>query len=238
MYFYSLYNEQNSIMEQKDFTIDIPGGITTEEKDWYPLVLTFNDTSISSAIDEDIDLSILYNFGAFENGRSLLYDPHSDYYGAFYGAYIIESKDKDKAYGFSNGELIEEEIIKIASHDMEGLVLKGMGCDNAKVTFEPLGPPRKTSYISYDNWTVVDSIIQSKSPLHKFKKNHLSYIQYGKPPKDYQGEDFSDIKLSGRIYCRYFEEFDVTILLYIMAPNFEVVERTDQEILGRTVIKN
>lgn len=236
MYFYNSYQKQNSIMEEKGFTIDMPGGTITEEKDWYPFVLTFNDTSISSAIGENLNLTILYNFGAFEDGQSLLYDPHSDYYSAFYGAYIIESKDKGKSYGFEDRELIEEEIIKIASHDIEHLVLKSIGCIDPEVTFRPLGSPRKADYISYENWMVIDAAINSQSPLHTQKKNHLAYLQYGKPPRDYQGEDFPDTKLSGRIYCRYFKEFDVTIVIYILAPSFEVIERTDQEILGRTVI--
>lgn len=239
MYFYSQYQEQNSIMAKNNFSIKIPGGTITKEKDWYPFVMTFHDKNISSFINENIGLTILYNFGAFEDGRSLFYKEGSDYFSAFYGAYVIESKDKNKTYGFhKKGKIIKKEIMKIPSHDLENLVLKGIGCSNAEIAFRPIDSPRKIDYLSYEDWTIIDSIIISRSPLHKLKGNHLTYLQYGKPPKNYQGEDFSPIELYGRIYCRYFKEYDVTILLYILAPDFDVVEKTDRKILSKTRIKD
>lgn len=235
---YSLYHKQNSIMKEKNFTIHIPGGTITKEKDWYPFVMTFHDKTISSSIGEEINLTILYNFGAFEKGRSLFYKKDSDYFNAFYGAYVIESKDNNRKYGFNEkGELIEKEIMKISSHDIETLVLKSIGCKNAKVTFHPISPPRKANYLSYKNWLVIDSNITSKSPLHHAKNFYPAYIQYGKPPKNYKGKDFLPTHLYGRMYCRYFEEYDVTILLYILGPNSEMVDKTDHEILSKTVIK-
>lgn len=237
MYSSSLYHQQNSIMKENGFKIDMLGGLTTKEKDWYPFVMTFNDENISSAIKEDIDLTILYNFAAFEEGRSLFYKEDSNYYSAFYGAYVVKAKDKNRKYGFKEDEINIDEITKLASRDMETLVLKGIGCKNPELSYQEKDSPKKLDYLSYDNWIMMDSIIYSQGPIHKPNENNLSYLQYGKPPVDYQGVDFPPIKLYGRMYCRYFHEYDVTIIMYIIAPNFEVLDKTDEAILSKTLIE-
>lgn len=237
MSYYSFCFKQDSIMEKNGFKIDIPGGLTTKERDWYPFVMTFNDKNISSAIKEDIDLTILYNFGAFESGRSLFYKEDSNYYSAFYGAYVVKSKDKDRKYGFKNDQINIDEITKLASRDIETLVLRSIGYKSPKVSYQEKDSPKKLDYLSYDNWTMMDSIIYSQGPIHKPNENHRAYIQYGKPPADYQGVDFPPVKLYGRMYCRYFQEYDVTIIMYIIAPNFEILDKTDDEILSKTLIE-
>lgn len=238
MYFYSIYHEHNSLMKEHDLIIDIPGGLTSKEKDWYPFVMTFNDENISSSLNEDIELTVLYNFAAFEDGRSMFYKEDSDYYFSFYGAYVIESKDKEKKYGFNDNEVNIDEITKLAAHDIEALVLKSIGCRNPEVIFEPKTAHKKVDYLSYDGWIMADSIVYSQGPIHKSDDNNRrGYIQYGKPPKDYQGEDFPPVELVGRIYGRYFDEFDLTILMYIIAPNFDIVDQTDRDILSKTVIE-
>jgi len=238
MYFYSIYEDQQSIMERKNFTLDIPGGLSTIEKDWYPLVMTFHDDTIASAIGEEIELTILYNFGAFEKGRSLFYCEDSDYYSSFYGGYIIESKNSDRNYGYQNGEIVVSEIVKIAAYDLNVLVLESIGCKDPEVEFQSLGDPKEVNYLSYDDWIVIDSVISSKGTMHKVKRNYQAYIQYGKPPKNYSKIDFPNTKLAGRIYCRYFPQHKVTILLYIIAPNFDVIDKTDKQILSKTKIYN
>ena len=42
---YSGMHEKESIMVQKGITLEIPGGSITKEKDWYPFVMTFNDSA-------------------------------------------------------------------------------------------------------------------------------------------------------------------------------------------------
>lgn len=237
MYFYNIYNDRLSIMERKNFEVTIPGGLSTKEKDWYPFVMTYQDESIASSIEENIDLTILYNFGAFENGRSLFYKTESDYFSSFYGAYIIESKDKDRKYGFANDEIDVGEITKVATHDMEVLVLESIGCTDAEVSFQGIAAPKLTNYLNYEDWVVMDSTILARSPLHTVENNYMAYIQYGKPPKSYTGENFPRRNLAGRIYCRYFPEYNVTILLYIIAPNIDVLNKTDKQILSKTKIK-
>jgi hypothetical protein len=71
--------------------------LTTIEKDWYPFVITFNDDEgFSNFIGRDLNYTVLYNFGAFEylNGASMIYNPQSQYYSSFYGAYFIKTPIK------------------------------------------------------------------------------------------------------------------------------------------------
>lgn len=42
---YSGMHEKESIMAEKGITLEIPGGGITKEKDWYPFVMTFNDSA-------------------------------------------------------------------------------------------------------------------------------------------------------------------------------------------------
>jgi hypothetical protein len=76
------------------------------------------------------------------------------------------------------------------------------------------------------------------SSIHQYNRDYISYIQYGKPPKDYKGDNFPETILAGRIYSRYFPEYNVSILLYIITPNFEIIEETDTEILSKTKIRS
>ena len=233
---YSTYHNVHSLMHEKDITIEMPGGTSTLKKDWYPFVMIFNDRSFRSIVGEDIDLTILYNFGAFKDGRSTIYDENSDYYNSFYGAYVVSDEEQGRSYGFERGQIQEEEISVLASHDIKNLVLRSIGCSEPQVEFQSLEKPKQVDYLSYDNWIRIDTSIYANSSIHKYHEEHIAYIQYGKPPKHYTGSDFPKITLLGRMYCRYFPEYDVTILLYIIAPNNQVIEETDREILSNTKI--
>ncbi len=56
-------------------------------------------------------MSIMYNFGKFYNRKSSsVYDEHSPYYSAFYGAYAL-TKDGD-TYGFDGDTVLADDLIK------------------------------------------------------------------------------------------------------------------------------
>ena len=79
---YSILHKKESLPAKEGFEIIIPGGLTTPEKDWYPFVMTFNDNAGFQSFtgNENLDLTIMYNFPAFsaKNGCSLLYVPAYD----------------------------------------------------------------------------------------------------------------------------------------------------------------
>jgi len=70
----------------------------------------------------------------------------------------------------------------------------------------------------------VDASLITNSPLHRYRGYQRGYLQFGLPPKDYQGEDFPLIEVKGRIYVRYFEEKKVTVVLYLMGRDHAFIE--------------
>ena len=66
-----------------------------------------------------------------------------------------------------------------------------------------------------------------------------SYLQYGRcayDPKDYGLEDFAPVHMKGRLYAKYFSEWDTSIFFYIMTGDEQVLERCDAEILSKSIL--
>lgn len=245
MYPYSLKMTKESIIQKKDIYIYIPSGRYTKEKDWYPFVLTFNDNKgFSRYIGKNLSVTVLYNFGHFilREGSSSYYNPNSKYYNSFYGAYIIYNNDNPKSpFGFNeDGSINIDEISLIPKYDQERLVLPSLGCPSNIMVFKNNieSIENDVKYLNIDGWTKIDSEIITNSPIHKYKKSQIGYIQYGKPiEKYYNNKDFPIIKLKGRAYVNYLEKYDVTIIMYIMSPNNLAIEECDKNILSKSTIK-
>ena len=83
--------------------------------------------------------------------------------------------------------------------------------------------------------------IKDKEVLEEFKnyylkkENYRNYIQYGKPKYDVE-EDFLPIKMKGRIYARYFAKQDCSIYFYVLAKDYDVLEKCDKEILSKSEV--
>lgn len=237
MSFSSSIERKHSVLKEENITLDIPGGLITKKKDWYPLVMTFNASEpFSKYIGRDVKLSILYNFGAFNylEGTSLFYKPQSEYYTSFYGAYVV--KDQTGPFGYyKDGNPNYEEMFSVPEYDMRYLVLASLGCTNP--TFE-LGSRVITSnktLLGYEDWQVVEGTVITNSPIHQKNERKLSYIQYGTPPKYADGiEAFPLIKLHAKLYARYFEEKQCSIFFYILTPNAKTIKEWESEILFNT----
>lgn len=232
---YSAYEDQTSVMKTYGIDIDMPGGLSTMKKDWYPFVITFNPStdSFSRRLGRTADVSIMYNFGAFEyiKGASTYYNETSDYFDGFYGAYVVH--DHEKIFGFNDdGTVNTDDIGTVSSYDMKVLVLRSIGMKNPRFDHEITDVEYNISLAGYDDWVKVDSILYTNSPVHEVKENQMAYIQYGKPPKAYyEGEDYEPIEMLGRVYIRYFQPEDVTVAYYIIAANKAVLEETDDDFI-------
>ncbi len=236
---YSYYNNKDSVMSEKGFKIDMSGGLLTLKKDWYPFVNIY-DTSyeFSKYTGKDLSLTVLYNFGAFKGNSSLLYDENSKYFAAFYGAYAVCVNDSlQKRYGFDGTKVNIDEISAVPMFDYKYLVIEDMGCENPEFELISHTMSDKISYVGYDDWVRIDAKMRSNSPTHERMEFKLGYIQYGKPVKSDKG-DFFETELWGRMYVRYFEEYESTIVLYVMGADKEVIDECDKEILTNTEIKN
>jgi hypothetical protein len=242
MSFYSYICSNKSFINKSDINIKIPGGLTTKEKDWYPFVITFNDDEgFSNFIGRDLNYTVLYNFGAFEylNGASMIYNPQSQYYSSFYGAYFIkELENSDQKFAYDNdGKINIEEAVLPGTYDINTLVLGGFRLDNPVSNYYVNSIKQVDNFIGFDNWTVIDMSITTHGFNHKYKNNYQSYIQYGKPPSKYNTDvDFPIIKLKSRIYVRYFESKKCTVFLYVIAPNRKTIEECDKLFLQKATI--
>lgn len=241
MYPFSKYEAKDSLLADKSFSLNIPGGTSTEKKDWYPFVMVFNDDEgFSQYIGRDLSLTILYNFGAFSwnKSSSAFFQDDSPYFNSFYGGYLIREKDANK-YGFSpDGKLNTDEILAVPEYDYHYLVLKSLGCPDEKLTMDILSNniTENVEYAGYKGWTRFDSLLLVNSPNHKYRGDRRAYIQYGNPLKQENLEDFRLMTTYGRIYVRYFEELKQTVFLYIVSPNSLTIEECDKDILSKTMI--
>ncbi len=110
-----------------------------------------------------------------------------------------------------------------------------MGCKYPE--FEVLGytTTDDVTYIGYDDWTMIEADIVTNGMSHHVTTNHQAYIQYGKPTIDY-GDNYHQINTNGRLYARYFPEYNSTIVIYVMADNMDVINECDENILSKTRI--
>ncbi len=242
---YSYKHKHESIIDKKSIVFYIPDGLSTSKKDWYPFMMFHNaDKGFSQYSKRNLSLTILYNFGHFElkEGASSYYNPNSPYYSSFYGGYTVyDHENPNNAYGFfDNNKININELTQIPKYDQTKLVLPSLGCPESKIAFNSTIDciEYNVNYLGTEGWTKIDSTIKTTSPIHKFSKNYLGYIQYGKPIEKYfYGESFPIITLKGRIYVKYIVRHKMTFILYVLASDKKTVDECDKNILSKSIIK-
>ncbi|MBS4536347.1 hypothetical protein GOQ29_12040 [Clostridium sp. D2Q-14] len=224
-----------------DIPLRVPSRTINDKENFYPFVLYFNSNKgFSQYINQDVELSIIYNFGNFSSNKkySNYFNSNSDYYSSFYGVYGIKTND-GTPFGFNQDDIDIDLLSKMPEYDQKYLVLPSIGLLPKNVTFKYKikNIKENINYIDSNNWIKVDSIIKTNSPLHKYKKHHNGYIQYGIPPESNNiKEDYPIIDLYGRMYIKFFEEYDSTIVFYILANDKSTVNKIDKYILSNSYI--
>lgn len=221
--------------------LSVPSGSLPGRGSFFPYVLYFNAgkgfTKYLNA-KEDIQLSIIYNFGNFRCGKkyAAYFDPQSDLYGAFYGAYAVNSK---ALFFAEDGQVKIEKLATVPAYDQKHLVMPSIGLPPGKVTFtvEAVEVQRGVSYIDIPGWCKMDAVIKTNTPAHRYRTRQLGYLQYGVPKGLEVETDYQVMRLAARAYCRYFEEYNATLVFYILAKERGVVEEIDTRILSRSVLK-
>lgn len=242
---YSRIHREESIMAEKGMELEIPGGLETPENDWYPFVMTFNpgESFAEAAGDDSLKLTILYNFGAFDlrKGCSRLYDRQSEYYNSFYGAYLVTRRDdqfKSPPFGFdSDGSMDPEQTAIVPKFDFQKLVLWDFGINASEQVFEwnAETTSENVSYLGWDGWSRVDASLLVNGAAHKKKEFRQSYLQYGAPKYEVGvADEFKPIAMRGRVYGRYFAEWDTSVFFYILTPEQDTLERCDRDILSKS----
>lgn len=220
----------------RDIPLSIPGGRIGEEA-FYPFALYFNaKESFASFMggEEGLELSIIYYFGGFaRRGKSAAYfNPAAATFSVFYGAYAVN----DKSLFFTpDGRLLPEQVGKVARFDQQYLVMPAIGLSPSRVVFDYriISLTEDVFYAGESGWHRVDAHILTNSPAHHYRSPQPGYLQYGLPVSPADGsEDFQPQEFYGRVYCRYFPEYKVTIVLYLMAKDKETAEQIDRMILA------
>lgn len=228
---YSGQQNAGSVMTKNGFAIDMPSG-----QGWYPFVMTYNATGFSEWSGIDAEMSIMYNFGAFNviKRTSSIYDKNSDRYSSFYGAYVL--KKNGGTFGFNNEGLDIEEMTEAVKYDYTQLVIAAFGCEEPVFKVDDYDIQEDTSIAGSGGWTKIDARITASGCAHNFISDKTPYLQYG-PPMDKEEQDFAPVSMYGRIYAKYLGDYGCTVMIYIIAPNKNAADDCDSGILLKTVIR-
>lgn len=176
-------------------------------------------------------LSILYNFGAFTDGRSAFYNPDAATFNAHYGVYAIHQPNG--AFGYRNGAVDLKAITDLVAFDQLELVMTSLGCPaalkhfDAQITAIQPGP----TMAGFNDWLQLDAIIQTNAPLYQEQGFQLGTLQYGRPPDHYAGPDFPVVLMVGRLYLRYDQPRQLTVIYFVIGKDTEVVNETSKTYL-------
>ena len=93
-------------------------------------------------------------------------------------------------------------------------------------------------FLGYDGWSCVNADMTVSGAFHRANGFRQSYLQYGTPKYDaYSDDPFAPVNMSGRVYARYFPEWESSVFFYVMAPSWEVVDNCDQQILQKSRLR-
>lgn len=229
---YSGQHHKQSVMRQNGFDIAIPSG-----RGWYPFVMTYNANGFQSWSGIDANMTILYNFGAFDIGTrtSSIYDCSSDKYSSFYGVYAVQKKKGQ--FGYLENDCIDiKEISKAVEYDYTQLVIKDFGCKDLMFCVDRFDIAEDVEYLDSDGWTRMEAVITANGAAHTFEDHKRPYFQYGRPMKTVK-EDFALTELYGRVYAKYLDEYNCTVMFYVIAPTLDAVDVCDKTILQKATIQ-
>lgn len=228
---------RDSVMREKGFQLVLPDGNATGKEDWTSSMKIYHASAFESA-ENPVSATILYNFASFSKGRSRIYDSGSPFEMAYYGAYAVTREGDTRPFGFAaSGELDQKELSIIPLYDLEVLVLRGLGCPRelAKTRIDSFKETRVDDAHPLAEWIRVDTQIETRSLVHAASDWNQNDLQYGPPPKEVE-ESYPPLILKGRVYLRYFPEWESTVFLYVFAKGEALIEETDTLFLQQVKI--
>lgn len=131
---------------------------------------------------------------------------------------------------------------QVPQFDFQRLVLADLGIGPSQQVFawKIESVRQNTDYVGSDGWTRLDARLTVNGVIHQPDGFRRSYLQYGScayNPEDYDLEAFSPVTMKGRLYGKYFPNWNVSVFFYIMASDEGVLESCDREILSKSVLK-
>lgn len=222
--------ESASVFHQVGLNLKVPSDADTGDGRWCDHIKLYH-CGENFPHQGSGELSILYNFGAFDNGRSAFYNPDADTFNAHYGVYAIHQSDG--IFGFKDGNIDVKAITDLVSFDQLKLVMTSLGCPKSLKQFHSqiTGIQPGPAMAGFNNWIQIDATIQTNSPQYQAHDFELGTLQYGQPPKNYSGPDFPVVAMVGRLYLRYDESYQVTVIYFVIGKNMTMVEETSAQYL-------
>lgn len=143
-------------------------------------------------------------------------------------------------FGFrADGSLDLAKTGLVPQYDFEQLVLRDFGLRAQDMQFDWTVREVQTvdGFLGYDGWSCVDADLTVSGAFHRANGFRRSYLQYGTPKYDaYFDDPFAPVNMRGRVYARYFPQWDSSIFFYVMAPSWEVVDSCDRQILQKSFL--
>ena len=144
-------------------------------------------------------------------------------------------------FGFrADGSLDLAKTGLVPQYDFEQLVLRDFGLRAQDMQFDWTVREVRTvdGFLGYDGWSCVNADMTVSGAFHHADSFRQSYLQYGTPKYDaIAGGDFAPVTMNGRVYARYFAEWESSVFFYVMAPSWEVVDSCDQQILRKSKLR-
>lgn len=223
---------RKSVFYTKALDLKIPTDSKSQDQAWCDKMKLYHPKGAFFDGDPKGEMSILYNFGNFQNGRSIFYDSQSDYFNAHYGVYAVALKGQRFGW-LSDGNIDEQALKDLVAFDYLDLVMNSLGCPPAKGFFKSviIDIKENQELSGFSDWVEIDALIQANAPLHQKKEIRLGYLQYGSPPPNYQGDDFPVVKMHGKLFMRYDQERELTVIYFVMARTEKMIEETSDDYL-------
>ena len=174
---YSAQHARESVMRESGFDIDMPSG-----KGWYPFVMTYNADGFAAWSGTDADMSIMYNFGAFDASTrtSSIYDTASDKYSSFYGAYAV--RQPINVFGFTDDGAADMDDVALAfAYDYTRLVISAFGCRDIVFSINEFAAQNDVEYAGSGGWMRIDAALTANGAAHQYSGYKQPYLQYGRP---------------------------------------------------------
>ncbi len=144
-------------------------------------------------------------------------------------------------FGFrADGSLDLAKTGLVPQYDFEQLVLRDFGLRAQDMQFGWSVQTVQTvdGFLGYDGWSCVNADMTVSGAFHHADSFRQSYLQYGTPKYDaIAGGDFAPVTMNGRVYARYFAEWESSVFFYVMAPSWEVVDNCDRQILQKSKLR-
>ena len=144
-------------------------------------------------------------------------------------------------FGFhADGSLDLAKTGLVPQYDFEQLVLRDFGLRAQDMQFDWTVREVRTvdGFLGYDGWSCVNADMTVSGAFHHADSFRQSYLQYGTPKYDaIAGGDFAPVTMYGRVYARYFAEWESSVFFYVIAPSWEVVDNCDRQILQKSKLR-